>query len=90
MELIKKIITLITSFFQNSTAKKKEDISLAEVTETAVVETIRATQNSAVIQQKENVEIKLKALQTKQKEEAKKEEVKSVDEQFDEQFGQDQ
>ena len=37
MELLKALLALITSFFQSKTAKSKEEISLADKTEEAVV-----------------------------------------------------
>jgi hypothetical protein len=83
MEYVKLIIALITSFFQNSTQKKKEELKVADAVEVAVVEKIRATSNANVIQQQSKIEEKLEELAVVQKEERKKvKETPNDDEQF--------
>lgn len=72
MEIIKAILALITSFFENSTQKKKEELKLADETETAVVQTIRASSNATAVQQQEKISEKLEVLEVLQKAERKK------------------
>ena len=89
MDLIKAIISLLTSFFNNSAVKKKEELSLVEVNEKAVVEEIRATSNAAATEQltkmNENLAKMKKQYKKKQAEDSKK----SLDEQIDDQFSKD-
>lgn len=87
MELIKALLALITSFFQNSTAKKKEEVSLTDVTEKAVVEEIRASTNARVVQQQQQTNKELDILHTNQQESKRKSDKKTLDEQLDDQFG---
>jgi CO dehydrogenase/acetyl-CoA synthase alpha subunit len=56
MEYVKLILQFLTSFFQNSTQKKKEELKLADTTETAVIETIRATTNAKAVTQQQEVQ----------------------------------
>ena len=90
MELIKALIALVTSFFQNSTAKKKEEVKLADVTEKAVVENIRATANAEAVQQTQKTQEALEELHVKQKEERIEQTKKSLDDQLDNAFGSDE
>jgi len=89
MTLINLIITFLTSFFKNSTAEKKKEVTLAEVTEKAVLQEIRANQNSVAVEQLEKTNVALEKVRKKQTEDTAKAKKKSVDAQFDDQFGQD-
>jgi len=90
MELLKALLALITSFFQSKTAKSKEEISLADKTEEAVVEKMRATQNAEALAQQQKIDQSLAQLDKKQKEELRIQEQKTLDEQLNDQFGKDQ
>lgn len=88
--LIKSLFELITSFFANSTATKKKEVVLAEVTEKAVVEEIRATTNAVVVEQVvKTAKAVAKVRKTAQKRKAASSK-KPLDEQLDDQFSQDQ
>jgi len=86
VEIVKKILDFLTSFFRNSTAKKVEEVKLAEKTEEAVVEKIRATSNAQVIQQQEKTQEALEEVIKKQQKAKPKKRNKKTD---DEQFGSD-
>jgi hypothetical protein len=84
MEYVKLILQFLTSFFQNSTQKKKEEVKLADATEIAVVEKIRATENAQAVKQHAKVEDALVEIREIHKEERAKAKIKPND---DEQFG---
>ncbi|MGZ8924329.1 MAG: hypothetical protein ACXW2E_00465 [Nitrososphaeraceae archaeon] len=86
-KFIELIISLITSFFQHSTQEKKEDIKLADATETAIVEKIRATENAVAIEQLSKTEDALHEVNAKHKKERTN--AKSNNESDDLQFGSD-
>jgi hypothetical protein len=86
MEYVKLILQFLTSFFQNSTQKKKEEIKLADAVETSVVETIRATENAKVIEQKEKSDNALTEIRKVHKEERKKAAEEPDDEQFEKEW----
>lgn len=90
MDLITSIIALITSFFQHSTAKKVEEVKLADKTEQAVVETIRASGNATVLQQQQTTQEALEKVRENQKEERKNQSKKTLDDQLDDAFGSDE
>lgn len=90
MELLKSILTLITSFFQSKTAKSKEEVTLADKTEEATVEKIRASENAKVVQQQQETQKALDDLHVKQTEKKVEESKKPLDEQLDNQFGSDE
>lgn len=87
MEILKLILNIILSFFQNSAAKKTEDVKLADITEKAVVEEIRATENVNAIQHTQKIQAALDILDAKQKEIRVHESNKSLNTQLDDQFG---
>lgn len=90
LNLIKSLFELIASFFANSTAAKKKEVVLAEVTEKAVVEEIRATTNAVVVDQvvkTAKAVAKVRKVAQKRKAASAK---KPLDEQLDDQFSQDQ
>lgn len=89
MDLLKSLIELITSFFKNSTAKKKEELSLATKTEIAVVETIRATENAVAVQQQQRTQEAVTSVKEQQRAESKKQSTLPLEEQLDNQFGDD-
>jgi hypothetical protein len=84
MELVKAIIALITSFFNNSTQAKKEDIKLADAVEEVTIEKIRATENAVAIEQTKKTQEALETLKTKQQEENidAEQDPKAIDDQF--------
>jgi hypothetical protein len=53
MEWLKALFALVTSFLQNSTAKQVEEVKLADATEKAVVESIRASSNALAVVNKQ-------------------------------------
>lgn len=69
MELIKAIIALVTSFFQNKTAATVKEVKLADAQTAAVVETIRASENAVAVQQHIKTQEALEVLDIKQKKE---------------------
>lgn len=87
MELLKKLLDLLTSWFQNKTAKTKEEITLADKTEEATVEKIRATANAKALETQQILEQNLAKLREEQKAKQVEEEKKPLDEQLDDQFG---
>lgn len=87
MELIKAIIALITSFFQNSTQKKKQEVKLADAVEVAVVEKIRATENAKAVEQQVVIREALEELNKTHREE--REHAKTDANADDSQFGSD-
>lgn len=84
MEWVKLIIQFITSFFNNSTQKKKEEVKLADAVEELAVEKIRATSNAQAVQQQAKVQDALDKLEEKHKEERQdaKQNPKADDQQF--------
>jgi len=89
MELLKKLLDLLTSWFQNKTAKTKEEITLADKTEEATVEKIKATANAIAVDNQQILEHNLAKLREEQKAKQLEEEKKSLEEQLDNQFGKD-
>lgn len=69
MELIKAIIALVTSFFQNKTVTTVKEVKLADAQTAAVVETIRASENAVAVQQNIKTQEALEVLDIKQKKE---------------------
>ncbi len=90
MEWVKLILNFITSFFNNSTQKKKEEVKLADATTTAVIETIRANENVIAVQQQEKIQEQLEELQVVQKKERKNAKAKPIRDRVNDQFGSDQ
>lgn len=84
MKWVKLILNFITSWFNNSTQKKKEEVKLADAVEELAVEKIRATSNAQAVQQQMKVQAALDKLDEKHKEERKdaKENPKVDDDQF--------
>lgn len=84
MEWVKLILNFITSWFNNSTQKKKEEVKLADAVEEMAVEKIRATSNAQAVQQQAKVQDALDKLEEKHKEERQdaKENPKADDDQF--------
>jgi predicted phage-related endonuclease len=87
MELLKKLLDLVKSWFENKTAKTKEDITLADKTEEATVEKIRATANAKALENQQILEQNLAKLHEEQKVKELEEEKKPIEEQLDNQFG---
>jgi hypothetical protein len=83
MELFKKLLDLLISFFNRSTVVKKEELKLADAQEVAIVETVKATSNARAVQQQVKIQEAIEKVREIHKEERKK------DETFDEQFGKD-
>lgn len=90
MEWVKLILNFITSFFNNSTQKKIEEVKLADATTTAVIETIRANENVIAVQQQEKIQEQLDELQVVQKKERKNAKTKPIRDRVNDQFGSDQ
>lgn len=90
MEFVKLLLNLITSFFQNSTAKTKKEVTLADAESNSVVQTIRATENAKAVEQQIKAQQAADAAVEKHNKEVKKAEQKSLDEQLDDQFGSDE
>lgn len=90
MEFFKSLLALLTSFLQNLTQKKKVDIKLADATETAVVEKIRATENAVAVEQQQKTQEALDEVRAQHKEKRVEQSKKSLDKQLDDQFGDDQ
>lgn len=84
MEWVKLILNFITSFFNNSTQKKKEEIKLADAVEELAVEKIKAVSNAQAVQQQVKVQDALDKLEEKHIRERKdaKENPKADDDQF--------
>jgi hypothetical protein len=89
MDLIKSFFALVTSFFTNSTAKKKEELSLADTTEKAVVEEIRATANVVAVEQLTKLNEDLAILKKQYKKDKVENAKKSLDDQINDQFSKD-
>ena len=87
MELVKLLLSLITSFFQNSTAKKVEEVKLADKTEEATVEKIKSSENATAIQTTQKIQEALDEVDQQQKQHRIDESKKTLDEQLDDQFG---
>lgn len=87
MELLKKLLDLLTSWFQNKTANTKEEITLADKTEEATVQKIKATANAMAVDNQQILEHNLAQLRKEQKAKQVEDEKKPLDEQLDEQFG---
>lgn len=87
MDWLKSLIALITSFLQNSTTKKVEELKLATVTEKAVVESIRASSNAQAVEQIVNVTQAVHEVEVAQTKQLAKETVKPLNVQLDDQFG---
>lgn len=90
MEIVKAILAFITSLLNRSTAKSVEEVKLADKTEQAVVETIRATQNAEAVQQHQKTAEAVQEVREKQKQERVEAAKKPLDEQLDDAFGQDE
>ncbi len=69
MEFLKSLIELITSWFKKSTAQTKADLTLAEATESATINEIKAESNAHAVQQLETIEEDLAKLRKKHKKE---------------------
>jgi hypothetical protein len=89
MDWLKSLMALLTSFFQNSTTKKVEEVKLAEVTEKAVVESIRASSNAQAVEQTIAVSKAVHDVEVAQTNQLAKEKVKPLNVQLDDQFGSD-
>lgn len=85
MDFIKAIIALITSFFNRSTAKTVEEVKLADAQTKSTIETIRANENAAAVQQQQKTQEALQDLQQKHEEE--REHAKANPNADDDQFG---
>lgn len=87
MEIIKSILALISSFFQSKKAESVIKAKEVSITETAIVETIRATENAVALEQKIKLETELHNLEQQQKVVTETQSKKPINEQLDEQFG---
>lgn len=89
MELLKTILALVASFFQNSIAKKKEDVAMVSTIEKAVVEEIRASANAEVIVQQQETQQALEEVRELHHQEKLILDKKELDQQIDDVFGKD-
>lgn len=89
MELIKSIIDLIISFFNNSTVKKKEEIGLADAKENAVINEIKASTNAKAIDQVNTTQQALNHSYDQHREEIEENQHKTIDEKIEDRFGSD-
>jgi hypothetical protein len=84
MDLFKKILELIISFFNKKTVDTQLELHKEVEEEQAVVQQIRADENAQALVQQEKTQEALAEVQEKQKKERKKKRSKKTD---DEQFG---
>jgi CO dehydrogenase/acetyl-CoA synthase alpha subunit len=84
MDLFKKILELIISFFNKKTVDAQLELHKEVEEEQAVVQQIRADENAQALVQQEKTQEALAEVQEKQKKERKKKRSKKTD---DEQFG---
>lgn len=84
MEIFKLILKFITSFFENRTVNKQAEVKKEADAVVAVVETIRANTNAAVVVQQAKTQEALVEVQQKQVEERAEAKAKPDD---DSQFG---
>lgn len=84
MEWVKLILNFVTSWFNNSTQKKKEELKLADAVEELAVEKMKSASNARAVQQQAKVQDALDKLEEKHKEERQhaKENPNADDEQF--------
>jgi DNA gyrase/topoisomerase IV subunit B len=90
MEIVKAILSFLTSFFQSKTAQTKADVKLADAETTAVVETIAASSNATAVQTNQKASDAVQELVVKQEEVRKAEKKKPIKKRINDQFGSDQ
>lgn len=89
MELLKTILTLVLSFFQNSTAKKREEAAMVSTIEKAVVQEIRASSNAEAIVQQQETQKALEEVREIHHQEKLTLDKKELNHQIDDVFGKD-
>lgn len=71
MDIVKALLDLISGWLNRSTQKSKEEIVLADKTEKAVVEEIRANTNATIVQQRQELDDELENINNKHKQDRK-------------------
>lgn len=92
MELVKKILDLLISFFQSKKATTEQENRVADDAEVAVTEKVRATSNAKAVESIEKAQEALKQSQKRHEQQYKRRSTdveKTQEEKDDEQFNSD-
>ena len=90
LDLLKSIITLITGYFTNKTVRTETENKIADVTKQAILEEVRADNNAVVVEQIIKTDALVSKVKTDFKIQNDIDNIKPLDTQLDEVFGNDE